>query len=236
MAPSKETSCEGHLPVEPTSPVKVIAKLLRDLTISNPDNRDDGEGTLAEILDNPDNELLPADTMVSMWVAVSTAMQQLMTTRLGYLISPSPLSSASQLQHNTTNPIPELPQPFPTLVPQTANENLLLDALRKREKYAEGLQRQVLELQAANVLNKMYCSMLQGQLAHYKKKKKNTPKGVGKLVGDRLPRLLSSDEFYEWVVEFTDRQKRTELEKAEQNEAKEGRAEVMKEWHKVDEE
>ena len=55
----------------------------------------------------------------------------------------------------------------------------------------------------------MYCSMLRGQLAHYKKKK-NTPKGVGKLVGDRLPRLFSSDEFYERVVEFADRQKRTE--------------------------
>ena len=85
------------------------------------------------------------------------------------------------------------------------------------------------------MLNEMYCSMLQGQLAHYKKKK-NTPKGVGKLVGDRLPRLLSSDEFYERVVEFADRQKRTELEKAERNEARERRAEVMKEWHKVDEE
>ena len=173
--------------------------------------------------------------MVSMRVAVSTAMQWLMTTRLGYLISPSLLLSASQLQHDTTNPIPKLPQPFPTLVPQTANENLLLDALHKREKYAEGLQCQVLELQAANVLNEMYCSMLWGQLAHYKKKK-NTPKGVGKLVGDGLPRLLSSDEFYERVAEFTDRQKRTKLEKAEQNEAREGRAEVMKEWHKVDEE
>ena len=85
------------------------------------------------------------------------------------------------------------------------------------------------------MLNEMYCSMLQGQLAHYKKKK-NTPKGVGKLVGDGLPRLLSSNEFYEQVVEFTDRQKRTELEKAEWNEAREGRAKVMKEWHKVDEE
>jgi hypothetical protein len=85
------------------------------------------------------------------------------------------------------------------------------------------------------VLNEMYCSMLRGQLAHYEKKK-NTPKGVGKLVGDGLPRLLSSDEFYERVVEFTDRQKRTELEKAERNEAREGRAEVMKEWRKVDEE
>ena len=84
------------------------------------------------------------------------------------------------------------------------------------------------------MLNEMYCSMLWGQLAHYEKKK-NTPKGVGNLVGDGLPRLLSSDEFYERVAEFTDRQKRTKLEKAEQNEAREGRAEVMKEWHKVDE-
>jgi hypothetical protein len=74
------------------------------------------------------------------------------------------------------------------------------------------------------VLNEMYCSMLRGQLAHYKKKK-NTPKGVGKLVGDGLPRLLFSNKFYEQVVEFTDRQKRTELEKAEQNEAREVRAE-----------
>ena len=77
--------------------------------------------------------------------------------------------------------------------------------------------------------------MLGGQLAHYKKRK-NTPKGMGKLVGDRLPSLLSGDGFYEQVVEFTNRQKRTELEKAEWNEAGEGRAEVMKEWHKADKE
>ena len=56
--------------------------------------------------------------------------------------------------------------------------------------------------------------MLWGQLAHYEKRK-NTPKGMGKLVGDGLPRLLSGNEFYKRVVEFTDKQKRTELEKAE---------------------
>ena len=235
MAPSKETSCEGHLPVKPTSPVKAIAKLLQDLTIRNPDNENDGEGALVELPNNPGNELLPADTTALMRVAVSMAMQWLTTTRLAYLVSPLPLSSASQLQHDTANLIPGLPQLFPTLVPHTANDNLLLDALRKREQHAEGLQHRVLELQAANVLDEMYCSMLRGQLAHYEKRK-NAPKGMGKLVGDGLPRLLSGDEFYERVVEFTDRQKRTELEKAERNEAREGRAEVMKEWHKVDEE
>jgi hypothetical protein len=75
--------------------------------------------------------------------------------------------------------------------------------------------------------------MIQGQLAHYEEKKDKS-KEMGKLVGDGLPRRLSGDEFYEQVVEFTDRQKRAEREKAEQKEARVGRAEVMKEWHKAD--
>ena len=70
MAPNKETSCEGHLPVEPTSPVKVITRLLQDLTICNPDNENDGEGTLAELPNNPGHKLLPADATVSMQVIV----------------------------------------------------------------------------------------------------------------------------------------------------------------------
>ena len=229
MAPSKETSCEAHLPVEPASPVKVIAKLLQDLSINDPDDEDDTMDT------PPDDELLSAETTASMREAVSTVLQRLASTRLAYLVSPSPPSSTSQLQHNTANPISELPQWFPTMVPQTANENLLLDALCETEKHAEGLRRQVLKLQAANILNEMYCSMLRGQLAHHKKKK-NTPKGMGKLVGDGLPRLLSGDEFYERVVEFADWQKRTEREKVERKQTRDGRVEVMKEWHKADEE
>jgi hypothetical protein len=57
---------------------------------------------------------------------------------------------------------------------------------------------------------------------------------MGKLVGDGLPRLLSGDEFYEWVVYFTNGKKRADREKAEWKEAKAGRAEAMKEWHKAD--
>src|ERR1700677_4180485 len=84
------------------------------------------------------------------------------------------------------------------------------------------------------MLNEMYCSMLQGQLSHYEKKR-STPKGMGKLVGDGLPRLLFGDEFYEQVVEFTDRQRRAEKGRAEKNEARDGRVEAMKVWHKTDE-
>jgi hypothetical protein len=73
MAPSTEMSCEGYLPIEPTSPVKAVAMLLRVLSVSNPDN-EDGEDVVGEPLNNPDEEPLPADT-VSMQVAVSTALQ-----------------------------------------------------------------------------------------------------------------------------------------------------------------
>ncbi|KIM74511.1 hypothetical protein PILCRDRAFT_14402 [Piloderma croceum F 1598] len=217
MAPSKEMSHEGYLPIEPASPVKAVAKLLRELSVCNPDNGNNGNNAPNEPSNNPEDVPLPAETALLMRLAVSTTLQQLTTTRLAYLISPSLPLSTSHLQHNTANP--------------TANKNLLLNTLCAKEQLAKTIQRQVLELQVANVLNEMYCRMLQGQLAHYEKKK-NIPKGMGKLVGNGLPRLLSGDEFYEQVVEFTDKQKRTEREKAERNEAREGRAEAIKEWHK----
>ena len=59
---------------------------------------------------------------------------------------------------------------------------------------------------------------------------------MGKLVGNGLPRLLSGNEFFEWVVEFTDKQRWTETEKAKRNDTREGRAEAMTEWHKAAEE
>jgi hypothetical protein len=144
MAPSKEMSCEGYLPIEPASPVKAVAKLLRELSVGNPDNGKNGNDAPDEPSNDPEDAPLPAETALSMRSAVSTTLQRLTTTRLAYLISPSPPLSTSHLQHNAANPVPKLPRPFPTLVAQTANENLLLDALRTKEQLAETLQRRVL--------------------------------------------------------------------------------------------
>lgn len=78
----------------------------------------------------------------------------------------------------------------------------------------------VVELQAANVLNDLYCSKLRGQLAFHEKKEKKG-KGKGKLMGDGLPCVLSGDVFYEKVVNFEQQQRREEREKAERREARE---------------
>jgi hypothetical protein len=54
----------------------------------------------------------------------------------------------------------------------------------------------VLHIQAANVLNELYCARLRKQLACKEKKKSG---GKGRLTGDGLLCLLSGDEFYEKV-------------------------------------
>jgi hypothetical protein len=38
MAPSKETLCKGFLPVKPSSPIKLVAKLLQNLSLQDLDN------------------------------------------------------------------------------------------------------------------------------------------------------------------------------------------------------
>lgn len=93
----------------------------------------------------------------------------------------------------------------------------------------------MLELQAANILNEMYCNLLRGQLANYEKKK-NAAKASGKLMGDGLPRLLSADDFYECMIEFTKMQERTEWEKEIRQQAWEERAEAMKVWKRCEDE
>lgn len=92
----------------------------------------------------------------------------------------------------------------------------------------------MLELQAATVLDEMYCSLLRGQLANYEKKVDG--KGKGKLMGDGLPQLLSGDEFYERVVEFAKEQECEKVAKESRQQARDSKAEAMKVWKKHEEE
>jgi hypothetical protein len=235
MAPSKETSCEGFLPIVPASPIKLVAKLLRDLT--NKDHDDEIITGLPAPNSNAEDLPIPVD-IPTLPAAVTETLKRLSNTSLAFLVSATPYSPETQIRHNVARPISPLGNRYADLLsiePKTPNEYVLLDALRDAKARTEGLKRQVLELQAATVLNEMYCNMLRGQLAH-QNKKKNTPKGAGKLVGDGLPRLLSGDEFYEKVVEHTERQKREEREKKEKQGARDERAEAMKEWKKQDDE
>ena len=72
-------------------------------------------------------------------------------------------------------------------------------ALPDTEFGEDALKLQIAQLQASNILNALYCQKLHGQLAHNckeKKTKEKDGKGKEKLMGDRLPCVLSGDVFY----------------------------------------
>ncbi|KAF8995505.1 hypothetical protein BDQ17DRAFT_1211977, partial [Cyathus striatus] len=91
-----------------------------------------------------------------------------------------------------------------TITPQTENKALLLAALKETHIDNKNLQGRLVHAQASNLLNEMYCKKVQVELASKENKKKK--KGLGKLMGDGLPRMLSGDEFYQKVVERTEQQ------------------------------
>jgi len=154
------------------------------------------------------------------------------------LVSAEPIPTTSRVQHNTlqlVSPTKNHHIDLLTIQPKTRNEINLLAALRESEARVQSLKNRVVERQATNILNEMYCDTLRRQLAHQEKKKSGL-KGKGKLVGDGLPRLLSGDDFNEKVVEHTKWQEREEGEKAARRQAREDRTEALTAWKKREEE
>lgn len=113
--------------------------------------------------------------------------------------------------------------------PKTAKEKKLLAALLDSEAHTQAYYLQLLKLQASADLNHMHCDLLRKQLAH-KEEEKGKGKGEGRLIGDGLPRLLTSDEVYERVVEFQTAQERESKEKAARKEARKDQSGAMGEW------
>ncbi|KZP13128.1 hypothetical protein FIBSPDRAFT_687441, partial [Athelia psychrophila] len=157
---------------------------------------------------------------------------QLSQTRLAFLLQNAPPPAGSQLPTTSTRPIPRMTSLHAdtlAMEPKTAREKQLFAALLDSEVRAQAQYSRVLELQAAAVLNQMYCDLLRKQLAH-KEEEKGKGKGKGRLVGDGMPRLLTSDKFYERVVEFQAAQERVDREKAARKVARKDRDGVLVQW------
>jgi hypothetical protein len=102
-----------------------------------------------------------------------------------------------------------------TIILETQNEITLMAALHETQKTNAKFQCYIIDLQALNILNEIYCNKLCFQLAH-KEEKQDQLKG--KLIGDGLPKMLTGDKFYKQVVEFTKWQKEQERLKATRQE------------------
>ncbi|TFK17584.1 hypothetical protein FA15DRAFT_577952, partial [Coprinopsis marcescibilis] len=94
--------------------------------------------------------------------------------------------------------------------PETTTEAVLIAALREATEEVKGLKQRVVELQASNILNEAYCNKLRFQLAMKEEKSKAKGQKKGKLMGDGLPRMLTSDKFHEQVVQFTEWKRKDE--------------------------
>jgi hypothetical protein len=121
------------------------------------------------------------------------------------------------------------------ITPKSIEEECLLNALKAslaREQYQ---RRRILELQAASVLNEAFFQQVQERL-NQKEAKKGEKGTKGRLMGDGMPVLLTSDEFYEKVVEFEAETRRKEQEKLERAEARKELSGQLAEWKKQEDE
>ncbi|TEB14130.1 hypothetical protein FA13DRAFT_1652018 [Coprinellus micaceus] len=113
--------------------------------------------------------------------------------------------------------------------PTNKREALLHSAIQELQTDNELLQGQVIKMQAASILNEAHCNMLRFQLLQ-KEEKAKKGKGKGKLMGDGLPKMLSGDEFFQRVVEFTQWQEEQEAQGHARVDAKEAWRAAVEEW------
>ncbi|KIK26425.1 hypothetical protein PISMIDRAFT_39787, partial [Pisolithus microcarpus 441] len=79
----------------------------------------------------------------------------------------------------------------------------------------------------------IYCDRLSEQLVAQEEAKK--AKKRGQLVGDGLPRLLTSDEFYQWVVDHENTTAAQKLAQENCCKQKEEQTHLMTAWKEADE-
>ncbi|TFK24078.1 hypothetical protein FA15DRAFT_571942, partial [Coprinopsis marcescibilis] len=89
--------------------------------------------------------------------------------------------------------------------PKSKTKAVLVAALHKADAKNKVLKQCVVKLQASNLLNETYCNKLRFQLMA--KEKAKTKGNRGKLFGNGLLLMLTSNKFYERMVQFTEWQR-----------------------------
>ncbi|KLO04281.1 hypothetical protein SCHPADRAFT_800339, partial [Schizopora paradoxa] len=98
-----------------------------------------------------------------------------------------------------------------SLLPSTVNEEMLQFGLSECVQELNRLRKRVDEQQSALVLQNIFCREVRSQLAAQEEDKKEKRKGK---LSDGVPKCLTSDAFYERVVEH-ERQQRAKLREKE---------------------
>ncbi|KAF7368486.1 HTH CENPB-type domain-containing protein [Mycena venus] len=251
MAPSLETSVRGHLPVPPTTPVRVMTDMLyracerakKARLQGDSDEESDDNHSPDSPTPQPDNPSPPRRRRVPeirpdpFSTPVKIAITSLRTTSAAFLVSSPPVHSSSTPPHlppTVISPEKARNTALLTAEPTTALERELQVALRAQQDKNKVQKTQMVAMQSALVLNGAYCDLVRSQLAAQEEKKNKKKKG--RLVGDGLPRLLTAREFVRRIEEFeknaTEKAAALEQRKATRLE----KADALKGWKVLDEE
>jgi hypothetical protein len=228
MAPSLEMAMHGNLPIAPSTPVRVVIDRMHEIhqrakRPRSPDSDNEGiatghQGSLASYLDN--------------------SFQMVRSTSAAFLVNSSPIQS-------TSTPPTFVPVPISPYSHKKARYSDLL-VVPPSNMLEEELQNSVRELLAANkeqksllismqsslVLNGAYCDLVQGQLTAQEESKKSKKKG--RLVGDGMPRLLTSKDFVRRVVAFQKAAEEKEAEMKKRRATKAERSTAMSQWKELE--
>ncbi|KAJ8074641.1 hypothetical protein PM082_022219 [Marasmius tenuissimus] len=161
-------------------------------------------------------------------------ISELKQTSVGYLASSSliqPNNSPPKIPEFSISPVQQIrdnTQELLDLPTCTLHEHQLQDALRKSIAQSTMYQGQALQLQATCVMQNLYCDQVWKQLLAKEEKGQKIKRG--KLMGDGLLKMLTSDEYYQKVVEHEEAQKVDEEEKRARKTAREKQAAAMTIW------
>ncbi|KAG1736634.1 uncharacterized protein EDB91DRAFT_1055524 [Suillus paluster] len=215
MAPSLVTSSVGHLPILQPSPVKALATIIHQYH----------------------EDQTPQSTLLTPhWnTLVGQALDDLASSSVSFLVSDTPITSQDQLPAFTpTSFTPTHKQKHAVLdhQPETEHEHECHDALREAYKHEDYYKGALYGMQSTAVLQEMYCKTLLSQLAAQEEKK--LARKREKLVGDRLPRLLTGDKFYRSVVDHNNAADAEVAARESHQQERDERASLMKAWKEED--
>ena len=209
MAPSKETSLEGPLPLAPSTPIRTAAASLHSLL--HPSSEQDQHPLL-----------LGQQSRGDVTNLIECTIHQLEDPELRYLTRTSPIKASALRPPVTTTTISPIKAHYASLLstnPETDQEKALTLALHNltlREAHYKGI---VAGLQSSVILQQAYVERVHGQLEAKERKGQNEK---GALRGGHA-RLMTEDEVFNEI-------KVQKEERAEQKLAKEKRKGMMEEY------
>jgi hypothetical protein len=221
VAPSQESSLSTHLPVPLPSPIKDIADGIafqQSMQSSSP----------IHVFYTPTKtRSIPIDPAI---IAAAEVKASTDSSSLSFLTSDAAIESSSSMPRINRAPLHQphsLLADFLKEIPVTDQAYRLQVVLRESVAREAELLR-ILTIERTHfILAELHCTKLKHQLYAKEEKRK---KAKGKLTGDGLPRVLTSDSFLQLVHEHREAQEAAELDRLNREKEKEGVERLKLAW------